>query len=133
MPSKKKCSCYSQRQNRWLEPSVLLLLLEAPCHGYEIIARLPELGFSQSPTDPGAVYRTLRHMEENDFVESVWDVSGSGPAKRRYTITAAGCEHLALWADMLAQRREAIDAFLLRLNKSLKNSVQEQSGIEAKA
>lgn len=103
----------------------MLLLLEAPCHGYEIIAKLPDLGFSQSPIGPGAVYRTLRHMEENDFVESVWDVSGSGPAKRRYTITTEGCEHLALWADMLAQRRKAIAAFLERMNKSLKESARD--------
>lgn len=118
MPHKNKCSCYSQRQNRWLEPSILLLLLDAPCHGYEIIARLPELGFSQSPVDAGAVYRTLRHMEENSFVESTWDVSGSGPAKRQYTITNDGREHLSLWAKMLTQRREAITAFLSRLDES---------------
>lgn len=117
MPPKKKCSCYNQRQNRWLEPSILLLLWEAPRHGYEIIAKLPELGFCQGAADPGAVYRTLRHLEENDCVNSAWDVSGSGPAKRQYTISDDGREHLALWADILEKRREAITAFLVRLNK----------------
>jgi PadR family transcriptional regulator, regulatory protein PadR len=122
MPQREKCSCYSQRQNRWLEPSILLLLIEAPRHGYEIIAKLPELGFSQSPIDPGAVYRTLRHMEEYNFVDSEWDVSGSGPAKRQYTITKAGREHMALWSDTLEQRRDAIAAFLQRLNENFENN-----------
>jgi poly-beta-hydroxybutyrate-responsive repressor len=120
MPPQKKCSCYSRRQNLWLEPSILLLLLDNPCHGYEIITRLPELGFSRNPIDPGAVYRTLRHMEENEFVNSVWDVTGSGPAKRQYTITTEGREHLLLWAEMLEGRRQAIDSFLLRLKKKTK-------------
>ena len=129
MPSRKKCSCYNQRQNRWLEPSILLLLMEVPRHGYEIIARLPDLGFSQNPIDPGAVYRTLRHLEENNFVDSAWDVTGSGPAKRQYTITDSGCEHLALWANMLAERREAIAAFLLRLEESFKQDFHKKANL----
>ncbi len=125
MPKRKKCSCYSQRQNRWLEPSVLLLLMDQPCHGYEIMARLPELGFSQTPVDAGAVYRILRHLEENGFVISTWDVSGSGPARRQYTITDDGRNHLLLWADVLEQRRQAIEAFLNRMHGKFAEFVDE--------
>ena len=129
MQRKNKCACYSQRQNRWLEPSILLVLLEAPCHGYEVMAKLPDLGFSQNPIDPGAVYRTLRHMEENEFVESMWDVSGVGPAKRQYTITGEGREHLLLWTEMLNQRRLAINAFLKKVNEKFDSLTIEQQAL----
>lgn len=110
------CGCYKERQSRWVEPSILYLLAEKPRHGYELMATLPEFGFVSGPADPGAIYRTLRHMEEAGLVRSAWDTSGAGPAKRQYTITASGREHLRLWSDALRQRRNSLDAFLQKLD-----------------
>ena len=87
-----------------MEPSILFLLMEKPRHGYELMSALPELGFISGPADPGAVYRTLRHLEKAGLVASVWDTSHSGAAKRLYTITAAGKRHLGLWAESLRRR-----------------------------
>ncbi|MBN1480073.1 PadR family transcriptional regulator [candidate division KSB1 bacterium] len=111
------CSCNRERRQRWVEPSILYTLWNGPKHGYEIMSALPELGFVQGTADPGAIYRTLRAMEEHNFVKSEWDTSGSGPAKRTYTLTEEGREHMSCWLDALKQRRDALDSFIRRVEK----------------
>ena len=113
------CGCHSERHNRWMEPSVLYLLWGQKKHGYELMSELPELGFFNGPADPGAIYRTLRHLEEVGLVESVWDTSGAGAAKRVYPLSDLGKEHLRLWTDSLRQRRDALNAFLEKLEKTI--------------
>lgn len=68
--------------------SILLVLAEAPTHGYDLPALLAPLGLGAS--DRGFVYRTLRVMEADGFVASVWDPSPTGPSRRTYTVTATG-------------------------------------------
>ncbi|MBC7333667.1 MAG: PadR family transcriptional regulator, partial [Actinobacteria bacterium] len=75
------CSCHSGRSNRFLIPSLLLLLAEKPSHGYELTDRYSELGFTESGTDPGAIYRTLSLLESEGFVKSKWDTKEPGPAR----------------------------------------------------
>ena len=111
------CGCFKQRKKRWLEPSILFLLFDKAKHGYTLIAELPDLGFLSGPVDPGAVYRMLRHLEDYNLVQSEWDTSGSGPAKRLYTITPAGKQHLFSWRTILEDRRDAMQMFLNKVNK----------------
>ena len=117
------CSCYRARHSRWIEPSILYLLCKRPRHGYELMGELPELGFVENSVDAGAVYRMLRHLEENGFVRSQWDTSGSGPAKRLYTITTAGRDHLGIWADLLQRRAQALQLFVGELDALLNPAV----------
>jgi PadR family transcriptional regulator PadR len=114
------CGCHNERQSRWVEPSVLYLLWGKKKHGYELMSELPELGFITGQADPGAIYRTLRHLEEFGLVQSEWDTSGTGPAKRVYTLSDLGKEQLKLWADSLKQRRSALDDFLQKLDDVVK-------------
>jgi PadR family transcriptional regulator PadR len=116
------CRCHNERQSRWLEPSVLYLLWGEQKHGYELMSELPKLGFMTGAADPGAIYRTLRHLEDVGLVESEWDTSGSGPAKRVYSLSELGKAHLQLWADSLRQRRNALDDFLQKLDSVMKNN-----------
>jgi len=106
------CGCHKERQNRFIEPSLLLLLCQKPAHGYELLAGLEALGFYNGPPDPGAVYRTLRHMEKFNLVRSQWDTSGTGPAKRLYQITEVGKQYLNNWVEVLRQRYAALGNFL---------------------
>ncbi|HEX2047208.1 MAG TPA: helix-turn-helix transcriptional regulator [Acidimicrobiales bacterium] len=76
-----------------LRASLLLVLHEAPAHGYDVPALLVPLGLGD--TDRGFVYRTLRAMETDGLVTSAWDPSPAGPARRTYTVTTAGEE----WAE----------------------------------
>jgi len=109
------CTFHSERRQRWVEPSILYTLWDGAKHGYEIMSALPELGFLRGAADPGAIYRTLRTMEESGLVKSEWDTSGTGPAKRVYVLTDAGREHLTCWLDALKERRDALNAFIKRI------------------
>src|SRR6266542_4067515 len=51
------------RVERFVEPTLLLLLRERPLHGYELLERIPELGI-EGRVDIGNLYRLLRALEE---------------------------------------------------------------------
>lgn len=116
--NRRGCACYQERQNRWIEPSILYLLYGKKKHGYELMAEVAELGFAKS-VDAGAIYRTLRHLEQAGLVFSEWDTTGSGPAKRLYTLSKLGKTHLSLWAEALQKRRQSLDLFLDKLETVL--------------
>ncbi|RPI00516.1 MAG: PadR family transcriptional regulator [Calditrichaeota bacterium] len=116
-PRKQGCRCYDERQSRWVEPSILYLLWSKPNHGYDLMISLPELGFFTGSADPGAIYRTLHHLEHVGLVSSNWDNTGSGPAKRLYTITELGQDHLRLWTAALRKRMHAIDSFIQKVQE----------------
>ncbi|MBN1996423.1 helix-turn-helix transcriptional regulator [candidate division KSB1 bacterium] len=118
------CGCHDSRQDRFIEPSIILLLWEKPCHGYELLNELPSFGFYKGAADQAAVYRTLRHLEEHKLVESEWDVSGVGPARRLYRLTQTGREYLHTWTDVLRQRRDALSGFLSKYQNVSGVSIQ---------
>jgi len=96
----------------FLRPCLLLLLREQPAHGYDLLQRLPPLGFARD--DPGGLYRVLRSLEKNGLVRSAWDASGGGPARRIYEVTRSGAEELHRQAGALASARDSLDVFLSR-------------------
>ena len=57
------------RVERFVEPSLLLLLRERPLHGYELIERLPEV-VGEGRVDVGNLYRLLRALEAEGLVSS---------------------------------------------------------------
>src|SRR4051812_49819457 len=59
----------------FLRPCLLLLLHEAPAHGYELRERLRPLGFNRD--DPGRLYRALRALEGANLVRSAWQSSAA--------------------------------------------------------
>jgi PadR family transcriptional regulator PadR len=101
------------RVERFGEPALLLLLREAPAHGYDLIDRLPEL-LSDERIDMGNLYRVLRTLEEEGIVHSEWDEHAPGPAKRIYELTDDGGALLDEWAKALRGTAETIDAFHAR-------------------
>jgi len=96
----------------FLRPSVLLLLREAPAHGYDLLERLRAFGFTGS--DPGGLYRALRGLEQDGLVDSAWERSGSGPDRRIYQLTRAGMEELHGHIGALAETRRVLDRLLSR-------------------
>jgi PadR family transcriptional regulator, regulatory protein PadR len=101
------------RVERFSEPALLLLLLERPTHGYELLEQLPALT-GESRVDMGNLYRVLRALEEDGLVTSRWEAGEPGPAKRTYELTAEGKRLLEEWADALRRSRERIAKFLDR-------------------
>lgn len=96
----------------FLRPCVLLLVSEQPSHGYDLLERLVELGVPTA--DPGGLYRLMRVLERDGLVDSTWETSDQGPARRTYTITDEGREWMHAWAGALAESRRIVGVFLDR-------------------
>jgi poly-beta-hydroxybutyrate-responsive repressor len=107
------CRCDGGQPKNFARPCLLLLLAEAPAHGYELIERLRPFGFDLS--DPASVYKTLRVLENDGHVTSEWELSARGPARRVYSITADGHEMLQAWTHTLTRNREILGMFLARV------------------
>jgi poly-beta-hydroxybutyrate-responsive repressor len=102
------------RVERFVEPSLLLLLRERPMHGYELIERLPEVTGVEARVDVGNLYRILRALEEDGIVSSEWNAELPGPARRTYELTPAGRRLLDRWAEALRGAQGVIAGFLER-------------------
>jgi len=110
---------HGRRVRGLLHPWILLSLAQAPAHGYELLERLEK--FPAAPkVDPTALYRALRALEEEGLVQSAWDLSESGPARRVYRLTDLGKEHLESWASYLARLRAHLDWFLAEYERTKK-------------
>jgi PadR family transcriptional regulator, regulatory protein PadR len=101
------------RVERFVEPSLLLLLRERPLHGYELIERLPELA-GEGRVDVGNLYRLLRSLEAEGIVSSEWSADLPGPAKRTYELTGEGRRLLDRWAEALRDSQGVVQSFLDR-------------------
>ena len=92
-----------------LPPFVLLAVSLQRAHGYAIEDYLR--GFGLFGITMSTLYRTLRQMEKDGFLESAWEPGPTGPARRVYTITGPGDAWLATSASMLDAYRETINRF----------------------
>lgn len=114
MPPKRK------QQYRHLPAFILLALAEGPIHGGAIHTILTKK-MPLFKTDTGAVYRALQQLELEGEVESNWDTSVAGPAKKIYTLTSDGWEKLEGWKEDIELRLENLTYFLT-VYESLKNN-----------
>ena len=105
------CRCRGGLLRGFIQPLILLQLAKQPAHGYELIEILGQTGYLAS-ADPGNLYRMLRGLEEEGLVQSNWDTSGVGPARRVYEITKEGIEFLESWVVNLRETRRKLDDFL---------------------
>jgi PadR family transcriptional regulator, regulatory protein PadR len=105
------CRCTGGQPRNFVLPCLLLLLREGPAHGYDLVEQLVPFGLS---SDPPVVYRNLRRMEAEGLVESAWDTSGKGPARRVYQLTGRGESHLEAWTVAVQYQRDVLDTFLHR-------------------
>ena len=111
--SKRKRRDPSQgKQERYIQPSVLLGLLLQESYGYELIQNIQRFGFVEGQAPPGMIYRHLRQLEEDGLVSSRWETEGVGPAKRMYTITGEGKEVLSIWADYMKAQSDKLKEFI---------------------
>jgi PadR family transcriptional regulator PadR len=88
-----------------LEGLVLAILSGQPAYGYEITARLREMGFSDIAE--GTVYALLIRVEQKSLVDVEKVPSEKGPPRKVYSLNAHGREYLEeFWKtwDFLTQR-----------------------------
>ncbi len=114
---------------RFVEPVALLLLkTKGKTHGYDLAGALNDYALSDSLVEPGALYRTLRRLEENGHVVSSWDVSGAGPARRIYELTPSGDLHLQEWAEVLDRLSRSLGRFVLDARALVGETPPESAG-----
>lgn len=106
------CQCPAGRTERFLQPTLLLVLHEGSSYGYEMIEKVSRFGFVDDAIDPAIIYRHLRRLEADGFVSSTWDTSGTGPARRYYSLTREGEELLRNWIPFMERSRDALSRFL---------------------
>lgn len=104
------CNAPAGQVRSFLQARLLLLLLERPAHGYDLMERLAAEG--EAPVDPGLLYRTLRLLEEEGAVCSGWETDGAGPARRLYEATPEGVDYLHSWAASIRDLRLRLDKFM---------------------
>ena len=102
----------SKKVERYIQPSILMILKEKTSYGYELIQNIGQFEFVQGNAPPGMIYRHLREMEDLGLVVSEWKTDEGGPAKRIYRLTSEGDEVLSFWIDYLERQAKKILAFI---------------------
>jgi PadR family transcriptional regulator, regulatory protein PadR len=95
----------------FLQPCLLLLVLEQPGYGYDLVGRLKPLGIND---DAASVYRALRLLEHDGAVTSAWRTSETGPARRVYRLTDTGEAMLREWVVALEDTSMSLARWLDR-------------------
>ena len=103
---RKRTTSEPRLHGEMLATSLLAFLKGCNAYGYQLSQQLREAGLPQS--DSGTVYRALRQLEGSGFVSSFWDTSDQGPARRMYSLTAAGELFLRTWLDALNRYQEVL-------------------------
>ncbi len=88
----------------------LLLHLDAGAtYGYDLRR---DFDAERLSPDPGAMYRMLRRLEADKWVQSRWMGSAAGPRRRFYRLTGRGRRNLDEIARVIATIRDTHDAYL---------------------
>jgi len=107
----------------YLRATLLLLIGEAPAHGYDLLEQVAQLGLGK--VDPGGLYRALRVMERDGLVESSWEHSSAGPARRTYVLMPDGIDWLHAWAGALRESHRYLSIYLGRYDRIIQRESQE--------
>ena len=113
-----QCDGKNQNMQRFMEICLLVLLYNKPSHGYSLAEKLGEYGFLN--LNVSTLYRTLRKMEKDTWVNSTWEQSGKGPKRRVYVITKTGKQELNVLIKVLELRKSRIEKILNQYEKSIK-------------
>lgn len=77
--------------------ALLGLLKEADRHGYDLKQSYDRRFATARPLRFGQVYRTLAQLQRDGLIEVISVEPGSGPDRKRYSITAEGVTDLERW------------------------------------
>ena len=114
------CNGKPHHMERFLEVCLLLLLYEEIGYGYGLIEQLASFGFSEDRLNMSTLYRTLRKMENEGLVTSLWEYGGQGPKRRVYEITMSGKNELDQWIRILKVRKSRIESLISKYDEKVK-------------
>jgi len=102
---------------KWQSAFILLIIAEAPTHGYEIAQKLDDFGCLLKTTGQmGGMYRLLSDLEEEGVIMADWETKKPGPAKKIYKVTEKGIERLKELDLHFEELKETINHFQDRVN-----------------
>ena len=96
----------------FLQPIFLLQLYGQDRHGYDLLQGLQKFVSDADTYDPSIIYRIMREMEGNGWVESYEGTISRGPRRRMYNLTLEGKTQLAHWIDDLQRTKDEINNLL---------------------
>ena len=112
------CPCLGQTLDKLIQPAILTVLAKQAAHGYKLVKQIADMPILRGrKPDPTGIYRFLKTMEDRGLVNSTWNVSESGPAKRLYKLTPAGKECLYRWIETLEDYQQSIGKLLVTARK----------------
>jgi DNA-binding PadR family transcriptional regulator len=99
-----------------LKHTLLGLLSQKPCHGYDLKNEFESLLGGTWPLNIGQVYTTLNRLERDGLVESNLVPQELLPDKKVYSTTEAGREELERWlAEPTTNTIRVKDEFFIKL------------------
>ncbi len=102
---------YSQNMSRELPKNdlptlILAVLADGPRHGYAIARSIEARSEGMLTAREGTLYPSLRQLESDEFIESLWEHPVSGPARKVYRLTETGqaecARRVAAWQKYAA-------------------------------
>ena len=114
------CNGKPHHMERFLEVCLLLLLYDEIGYGYGLVEQLASFGFSEDDLNVSTLYRTLRKMEKEGLVTSLWEEGGQGPKRRVYEITMNGKNELDQWIRILKVRKSRIESLIIKYDEKVK-------------
>ncbi len=104
----------------WLQFLILRLIYENPTYGYKLIKDINKISNGKYIVKSGTMYTTLRRMEKNKLLNSVWEKNESGPSSRIYNLTIKGKIKLKNLLKMVVERKKIIDQLIKFYEKEFK-------------
>ena len=126
---RKRTTAQPRLHGEMLATGLLAFLKGCDAYGYQLRQQLSEAGLPRS--DSGTVYRALRQMESSGFVSSFWDTSDQGPARRMYSLTAAGEIFLRTWLETLDHYRAVLTGAIDRFEEAAAATEDTSTGEQA--
>ncbi|MCC6862987.1 MAG: PadR family transcriptional regulator [Bryobacterales bacterium] len=125
-------ACAMRNLYRFVEPVILYMLkCKGHSYGYDLAGELSRYAFTGAAIEKAALYRTLRHLEDNGFVVSGWEFHATGPARRIYSLTPQGERHLEEWAALLNDLSRSMSRFVARVRSAHENHKEVKAGAAA--
>lgn len=110
---KKNCSCMGKSLDRFLQPTVLMILAKEDMHGFALLHKISDTPmFRENDPDPSGLYRYLKKMEEQGMLESREEVQKDFPSRRIYHITEEGRICLSNWNLTLQEYERQLHEFV---------------------
>ncbi len=96
-------------EKSWLKFLILRVIFEKSTYGYDIIQKIEEISYGRHKIKSGTMYTTLRRMEKEKLLTSIWKKSKSGPDQREYSATKQGEKYLKNYLEIIIERKKMID------------------------